>query len=70
MLLDNTGRIKLADYSLGKRLADVCGAARDVTSHGVRFQDDDTLPTLGRGGKKADVFRLVRHSNHQHFCLR
>ena len=61
--------MKLGDYSLGKRLYDVCSSVEPGPPSGVRFQGD-SLPNLGRGGKKADIFRLVRsleRSNFDHY---
>ncbi len=60
VLLDGAGRVKLGDYSLGKRLQDLCDSVQ--SSRGVHFEDQ-SLPNLGRGGKKADVYRLVRGTN-------
>lgn len=54
VLLDAQGDVRLADYSLAKRLADVC--KEDIFEQGhVRFSED-TLPT--RSGKKGDVWSL------------
>ncbi|KAK9960288.1 hypothetical protein ABG768_010361 [Culter alburnus] len=54
VLLDAQGDVRLADYSLAKRLADVC--REDIFEQGhVRFSED-TLPT--RSGKKGDVWSL------------
>ncbi|XP_073683302.1 eIF-2-alpha kinase GCN2 isoform X1 [Garra rufa] len=54
VLLDSQGDVRLADYSLAKRLADVC--KEDIFQQGhVRFSED-ALPT--RSGKKGDVWSL------------
>lgn len=54
VLLDAQGHVRLADYSLAKRLADVC--KEDIFEQGhVRFCED-ALPT--RAGKKGDVWSL------------
>ncbi|XP_039525315.1 eIF-2-alpha kinase GCN2 isoform X2 [Pimephales promelas] len=52
VLLDAHGDVRLADYSLAKRLADVCDA--DIFQQGrVRFSDE-AIPA--RAGKKGDVW--------------
>ncbi|KAL0169425.1 hypothetical protein M9458_034021, partial [Cirrhinus mrigala] len=54
VLLDSQGDVRLADYSLAKRLADVC--KEDIFEQGhVRFSED-ALPA--RFGKKGDVWSL------------
>lgn len=54
VLLDARGDVRLADYSLAKRLSDVC--KEDIFEQGhVRFSED-TMPT--RLGKKGDVWSL------------
>lgn len=58
VMLDNRGKVRLTDYSVVKRLADlVCEA--QAGRPGVKFETKQPV-TLGRGGKKADVYRLVR----------
>uniref|UniRef100_A0A672K135 non-specific serine/threonine protein kinase n=1 Tax=Sinocyclocheilus grahami TaxID=75366 RepID=A0A672K135_SINGR len=54
VLLDARGDVRLADYSLAKRLADVCKQDIFEQSH-VRFSED-ALPS--RSGKKGDVWSL------------
>lgn len=54
VLLDAHGDVRVTDYSLAKRLSDVC--KEDIFEQGhVRFSED-TLPT--RPGKKGDVWSL------------
>ncbi|XP_067310946.1 eIF-2-alpha kinase GCN2 isoform X2 [Pseudorasbora parva] len=54
VLLDAQGLVRLADYSLAKRLADVC--REDILEPGrVRFSEDALPP---RTGKKGDVWSL------------
>uniref|UniRef100_A0A8D0HU32 Protein kinase domain-containing protein n=1 Tax=Sphenodon punctatus TaxID=8508 RepID=A0A8D0HU32_SPHPU len=54
ILLDTEGNIKVTDYSISKRLADIC--KEDVFEQTkVRFSDD-ALPN--KLGKKGDVWRL------------
>lgn len=54
VLLDAHGDVRLSDYSLAKRLSDVC--KEDIFEQGhVRFCED-ALPT--RPGKKGDVWSL------------
>ncbi|XP_052009423.1 LOW QUALITY PROTEIN: eIF-2-alpha kinase GCN2 [Xyrauchen texanus] len=54
VLLDAQGNVRLTDYSLSKRLSDVC--KEDIFEQGrVRFSED-MLPT--RAGKKGDVWSL------------
>ncbi|KAG5266200.1 hypothetical protein AALO_G00250890 [Alosa alosa] len=55
VLLDARGDVRLADYSLSKRLADVC--REDVFEQArVRFSEDEAPPS--RPGKKGDVWSL------------
>ncbi|XP_052437387.1 eIF-2-alpha kinase GCN2 isoform X1 [Carassius gibelio] len=54
VLLDARGDVRLADYSLAKRLSDVCKQDIFEQSH-VRFSED-ALPS--RSGKKGDVWSL------------
>lgn len=46
------GVVKVGDYSLDKRLADISQAF--VNGKG----DNSYPPSLGRGGKKADIYRF------------
>ncbi|XP_027029524.2 eIF-2-alpha kinase GCN2 isoform X2 [Tachysurus fulvidraco] len=52
VLLDAQGNVRLADYSLAKRLGDMCKEDIFEQAH-VRFSED-TLPT--RTGKKGDIW--------------
>uniref|UniRef100_A0A8B9RNL8 non-specific serine/threonine protein kinase n=1 Tax=Astyanax mexicanus TaxID=7994 RepID=A0A8B9RNL8_ASTMX len=54
VLLDSQGNVRLMDYSLAKRLAEVCREDVFEQAH-VRFSED-TLPT--RTGKKGDIWSL------------
>ncbi|XP_064182546.1 eIF-2-alpha kinase GCN2 [Anguilla rostrata] len=54
VLLDAEGNVRLTDYSLSKRLADVCKEDVFEQAH-VRFSDD-ALPV--KTGKKGDVWSL------------
>ncbi|KAJ8288896.1 hypothetical protein COCON_G00015550 [Conger conger] len=54
VLLDAEGNVRLTDYSLSKRLADICKEDVFEQAH-VRFSDD-SLPT--KTGKKGDVWSL------------
>lgn len=50
--IDRTGLIKLADYSLDKRLSDIYQAS-------CLAKVEHDFPTIqGRGGKKADIYRF------------
>ncbi|XP_030069540.1 eIF-2-alpha kinase GCN2 [Microcaecilia unicolor] len=54
VLLDSVGNIKLTDYSLSKRLADIC--KEDVFEQTkVRFSED---PLPSKSGKKGDIWQL------------
>ncbi|XP_031435954.1 eIF-2-alpha kinase GCN2 [Clupea harengus] len=55
VLLDARGDVRLADYSLSKRLADVCREDVFEQAH-VRFSEDSALPS--KPGKKGDVWSL------------
>lgn len=54
VLLDAQGNVRLADYSLAKRLRDICKEDIFEQAH-VRFSED-TQPT--RTGKKGDIWSL------------
>ncbi|KAJ8341453.1 hypothetical protein SKAU_G00337440 [Synaphobranchus kaupii] len=54
VLLDAEGNVRLTDYSLSKRLADICKEDVFEQAH-VRFSDD-ALPA--KAGKKGDVWSL------------
>ncbi|XP_028293458.1 eIF-2-alpha kinase GCN2 [Gouania willdenowi] len=55
VLVDSEGNIRLTDYSLTKRLADVCKEDVFEQAH-VRFCEDAVMPT--KTGKKGDVWSL------------
>ncbi|XP_078134426.1 eIF-2-alpha kinase GCN2 [Sander vitreus] len=55
VLLDSEGNVRLTDYSLSKRLADICKEDIFEQAH-VRFSEDTTMPT--KTGKKGDVWNL------------
>jgi hypothetical protein len=44
--------VRIADFSLGRRVRELIAAA-----NGVRLEDPYP-PSIGRGGKKSDIFRL------------
>jgi hypothetical protein len=46
------GVVKVGDYSLDKRLADISLASVNAK------EDSSYPPSLGRGGKKADIYRF------------
>eukprot|EP00092_Neocalanus_flemingeri_P000288 GFUD01000308.1.p1 GENE.GFUD01000308.1~~GFUD01000308.1.p1 ORF type:complete len:1589 (+),score=464.17 GFUD01000308.1:43-4809(+) len=52
VFIDNTGRIRLADFSLDRRIREVCEETNQVIVEEVFPQ------SLGRGGKKSDVYRV------------
>ncbi|XP_029349412.1 eIF-2-alpha kinase GCN2 [Echeneis naucrates] len=55
VLLDSEGNVRLADYSLSKRFADIC--KEDIFEQArVRFSEDTAMPT--KTGKKGDVWNL------------
>ncbi|KAM6961283.1 eIF-2-alpha kinase GCN2 [Aplochiton taeniatus] len=59
VLLDPQGEVRLTDYSLSKRLADLC--QEDVfqqAARAVRFCEDAAPPGPARPGKKGDVWSL------------
>ncbi|KAM7402881.1 hypothetical protein PAMA_003688 [Pampus argenteus] len=55
VLLDSEGNVRLTDYSLSKRFADICKEDIFEQAH-VRFSDDMVMPT--KTGKKGDVWNL------------
>uniref|UniRef100_A0AAQ6AAV9 non-specific serine/threonine protein kinase n=1 Tax=Amphiprion ocellaris TaxID=80972 RepID=A0AAQ6AAV9_AMPOC len=55
VLVDSEGRIRLTDYSLSKRFADICKEDIFEQAH-VRFSEDTAMPT--KTGKKGDVWNL------------
>ncbi|XP_049451917.1 eIF-2-alpha kinase GCN2 isoform X1 [Epinephelus fuscoguttatus] len=55
VLVDSEGNIRLTDYSLSKRFADICKEDIFEQAH-VRFSEDTVMPT--KTGKKGDVWNL------------
>lgn len=55
VLLDSQGNVRLSDYSLSKRLADICKEDIFEQAH-VRFCEETAMPT--KTGKKGDVWSL------------
>ncbi|XP_073339197.1 eIF-2-alpha kinase GCN2 [Pagrus major] len=55
VLVDSAGHVRLTDYSLSKRFADICKEDIFEQAH-VRFSEDTVMPT--RTGKKGDVWNL------------
>lgn len=55
VLVDSEGNVRLTDYSLSKRFADICKEDIFEQAH-VRFSEDTVLPT--KTGKKGDVWNL------------
>uniref|UniRef100_A0A3Q4AEI9 non-specific serine/threonine protein kinase n=1 Tax=Mola mola TaxID=94237 RepID=A0A3Q4AEI9_MOLML len=55
VLVDSEGNVRLTDYSLSKRLADICKEDIFEQAH-VRFSEDTVMPT--KTGKKGDVWNL------------
>uniref|UniRef100_A0A3P8UA83 non-specific serine/threonine protein kinase n=2 Tax=Cynoglossus semilaevis TaxID=244447 RepID=A0A3P8UA83_CYNSE len=55
VLLDAEGNVRLTDYSLSKRFADICKEDIFEQAH-VRFSEVTTMPT--KTGKKGDVWNL------------
>uniref|UniRef100_A0A669B3K3 eIF-2-alpha kinase GCN2 n=1 Tax=Oreochromis niloticus TaxID=8128 RepID=A0A669B3K3_ORENI len=55
VLVDSEGNIRLTDYSLSKRFADIC--KEDIFEQArVRFSEETAMPT--KTGKKGDVWNL------------
>ncbi|XP_042356887.1 eIF-2-alpha kinase GCN2 [Plectropomus leopardus] len=55
VLVDSEGNIRLTDYSLSKRFADICKEDIFEQAH-VHFSEDTAMPT--KTGKKGDVWNL------------
>ncbi|XP_061898001.1 eIF-2-alpha kinase GCN2 isoform X1 [Entelurus aequoreus] len=55
VLLDSDGNIRLTDYSLSKRFADICKEDIFEQAH-VRFSEDTAMPA--KTGKRGDVWNL------------
>ncbi|XP_041355156.1 eIF-2-alpha kinase GCN2-like [Gigantopelta aegis] len=56
VFIDSSSRVRVADYSIDKRLCDLYQTAEKARP-GVHFQDAKH-PTPSRGGKKEDIFQL------------
>ncbi|XP_077990931.1 eIF-2-alpha kinase GCN2-like [Glandiceps talaboti] len=54
VFIDSEGRLRLADYSIGKRLSDLYYSANPA-KQAVRFNEDKVV---GRGGKKGDILKF------------
>ncbi|KAL3874664.1 hypothetical protein ACJMK2_037645 [Sinanodonta woodiana] len=54
--VDTKGRIRIADYSIDKRIFDLHMSIEE-SKPGVKFSKRKP-PTIGRGGKKADIYQL------------
>ncbi|XP_074548243.1 eIF-2-alpha kinase GCN2 [Halichoeres trimaculatus] len=55
VLLDSEGNVRLTDYSLSKRFADICKEDIFEQAH-VRFSEETAMPT--KTGKKGDIWNL------------
>ncbi|XP_068436468.1 eIF-2-alpha kinase GCN2 isoform X2 [Clinocottus analis] len=55
VLVDSEGNVRLTDYSLSKRFADICKEDVFEQAH-VHFSEDTVMPT--KTGKKGDVWNL------------
>ncbi|CAH1791711.1 unnamed protein product [Owenia fusiformis] len=56
ILLDNKSRVRLTDFSIDKRLYELCQSVESERP-GVKFQE--LRPHIsGRGGKKSDIYKL------------
>lgn len=55
VLVDSEGSVRLTDYSLSKRFADICKEDVFEQAH-VRFSEDAVMPV--KTGKKGDVWNL------------
>ena len=55
VLVDSEGNVRLTDYSLSNRFADICKEDIFEQAH-VRFSEDTSMPT--KTGKKGDVWNL------------
>lgn len=55
VLVDSEGNVRLTDYSLSRRFADMCKEDIFEQAH-VRFSEDAAMPT--KTGKKGDVWNL------------
>lgn len=55
VLVDSEGNVRLTDYSLSKRFAEICKEDIFEQAH-VRFSEDTAMPT--KTGKKGDVWSL------------
>ncbi|CAJ1073779.1 eIF-2-alpha kinase GCN2 [Xyrichtys novacula] len=55
VLLDSEGNVRLTDYSLSRRFADICKEDIFEQAH-VRFSEETAMPT--KMGKKGDIWNL------------
>lgn len=55
VLVDSEGNVRLTDYSLSKKLAEICKEDIFEQTH-VRFSEETAMPT--KTGKKGDVWNL------------
>ncbi|GFO47300.1 eukaryotic translation initiation factor 2-alpha kinase 4 [Plakobranchus ocellatus] len=56
IFVDSSGKIRLADYSINKRLSDLHETV-DRARPSVHFSDERPM-VLGRGGQKGDIYQL------------
>ncbi|GFR96851.1 eukaryotic translation initiation factor 2-alpha kinase 4 [Elysia marginata] len=56
VFIDTCGRVRLADYSIDKRLGDLYEQV-DRARPGVHFSDERPM-VIGRGGQKGDIYQL------------
>ncbi len=52
LYLESDGTVRIADFSLGRRVRELVALANSLRL------DDPYPPSLGRGGKKSDIYRL------------
>ncbi|XP_076353947.1 eukaryotic translation initiation factor 2 alpha kinase Gcn2 isoform X2 [Tachypleus tridentatus] len=52
VFIENTGLVRVADFSVDKRFYDLYCSTKNEN------EDQDYPPSVGRGGKKADIYRL------------
>ncbi|KAK3700276.1 hypothetical protein RRG08_033554 [Elysia crispata] len=56
IFVDSVGKVRLADYSIDKRLGDLYKQV-DRARPGVHFSDERPM-VIGRGGQKGDIYQL------------
>nr|XP_006824933.1 PREDICTED: eukaryotic translation initiation factor 2-alpha kinase 4-like [Saccoglossus kowalevskii] len=54
IFIDSEGHLRIADYSIGKRISDLCHSS-NATKQGVHFSDDKIV---AKGGKKGDILKF------------